>query len=262
MNYINTINNQWHAASQSIYLPTANLINYYDGFSSNVVKDSSNLVSSWSDISGKSNNAVQSNTSQQPTYITTNGLPGLKFTGNTRMKLYCTSANVTLGGGLTVAVVANVTSYLGTYNRMVTSTGEAGNIDFRMVIVPSGTTIRTVYQTANSSSGSVTLDMNYYGEVAVYISVGSLSSSTPLVISNDFYINNLNTEAASQWNFTSSSSNKVIMSNVCISAWDSIQDPTSSLNGTIHSVLIYNRNLSNGETLALMNYLKNRWKVS
>lgn len=238
---------------------TSNLVNYYDAISSTMTISSGN-VSSWSDLSGNGYNATQSNVAIQPSYSSTglNSKPTIVFTGNTSVRLDMASANIAAGGEFTVAIVASCNFNNGFTNRLLTTAGQNANVDFRYFLFSGNSALSFV--TSNSTVVSGTPVSFTYGQPAVFMTIGKLTSSNPVYVN---YINYTNLTPSGQTTLQLRTTfSSVDMYSMSIGGWNNSLQTNQTFNGPISSVMVYNKALSDTERITLFNSLKSRYNIS
>jgi prepilin-type N-terminal cleavage/methylation domain-containing protein len=230
-----------------------NLVSWFEttseaSFDSTIDSDSStaNKVANWYDINPQSNtknNAYQTVTANQPTYVTNviNGLPVVRFVNSSALYLNLPDGTVPYNNSAyTIFFVSKVNS-LGGYGLLGSGTYGSNNSTncFR-------------YDAANYLK-------NYWWNADITSTSGAIAASKFYIIdfyydlsNRKIYINGTLNTTLSSGNNSSTSSNNSIGKTY----------NTEYMDGDIAEIIIYNRALSDLERKAIETYLSRKWAIA
>jgi hypothetical protein len=213
------------------------------------VTTSGSAVSSWADLSGSGNNATGSGI-YEPTFTSSAvaGLPAVTFSGSSSQYLSLPSGFSNFTNGATLFVVTQPTNLTANSRIIDLGQGSSGN-NLLMQIASSGST----------------------GQFSTYSGTSGTSAQTPCKLypyAYQFLQANLapsTTTGTSSFNGVAGTANTSMntLSNVSRTA-NYIGQASSTGNyftGSIAELLLFNTNLSSGQSSAILNWLMNKYQV-
>lgn len=197
--------------------------------SASVVKDGSNKVSQWLDLSGNDRHATQTISTRQPVYTTNalNSTPGIYFegsndyvpdSGDEYMEVaYSLLNNGSGSGGVFVVAQGSGTLQKGIIGTRETVTGNRG-----WILSYSDTTIRPLYANVGSGGGSVDTSGSSRSPDIIYLTKNG---------SNYFLKSFLNGENSASLGYTASITNKTFIGS-------SSEQLNETLTGYIYDIIV------------------------